>query len=251
MRKINVNQATIQPIIMSNLTYSHPLDNPMWEALSSRQSMFNEGDENLKMFPAEMSPFVGMHLWDEKDIAMAKEKLPKGRIFSFVFHKDIQLPLEFEIMVAIPLYQLVCTTECNCTLANPDSVVVRSLTIEDIPKMLEITAMTKPGPFTQRTIEFGDYMGIFCGEQLVAMAGNRMKVPGYSEVSAICTHPDHLGKKYASFLTAQACERIRKEGFTPFLHVKADNQRAIEVYKRMGFEIRAEVYYKIFKLKEI
>lgn len=113
--------------------------------------------------------------------------------------------------------------------------------------MLSLTALTKPGPFFKRTIEMGRYFGLFDGDKLVSMAGERLQMPGYTEVSAICTDPDYHGKGYASLLTSVVCEKIIAEGNTPFLHVRYDNTRAIDVYKKLGFEINADVHFAIFK----
>jgi predicted GNAT family acetyltransferase len=111
--------------------------------------------------------------------------------------------------------------------------------------------MTRPGPFYERTIDFGNYIGIFEQEKLVAMAGERMKLKGYTEVSAICTHPDHLGKGYASMLFSQASARIVQEGSKPFLHVKKDNDTAIRIYEKFGYKIRSEMFFTVFKKKTL
>jgi predicted GNAT family acetyltransferase len=88
------------------------------------------------------------------------------------------------------------------------------------PEMIELTALTKPGPFDKRTHELGTYLGIFREKKLVAMAGERLKVPGYTEVSAVCTHPQHTGHGYARVLMCEVMRRIRERGETPFLHVR-------------------------------
>ena len=93
----------------------------------------------------------------------------------------------------------------------------------------------------------GRYFGMFDGDRLVSMAGERLQMPGYTEVSAICTDPVYNGKGYASLLTSVVCKMIIEDGNTPFLHVRFDNTRAIEVYKKLGFEIRADVFFAIFK----
>jgi predicted GNAT family acetyltransferase len=112
------------------------------------------------------------------------------------------------------------------------------LSAPDVPEMLELTALTKPGPFNRRTHELGTYLGIRRDGRLVAMAGERLKVPGYTEVSAVCTHPDHAGHGYARILMTEVMRRICYRGETPFLHVREDNVRAIELYKRLGFKQR-------------
>jgi predicted GNAT family acetyltransferase len=107
-----------------------------------------------------------------------------------------------------------------------------------VPEMLDLTKLTKPGPFGTRTRELGDYFGVRSGGTLAAMAGERLRLPGYTEISAVCTHPDHLGHGYASGLIEILMGRIFSRGELPFLHVRPDNARAIQVYERLGFERR-------------
>jgi len=221
-----------------------PLDNPVWEALSSKQSHFKLGNQTLKYFLSNVSPFVGLQNWTETDLQELINHLPADRSFSVMIAKEVTLPTSFEIVFTTPLYQLYCPV-LN-PFANP-AIACRKLGNADVAQMLELTEMTKPGPFYERTIDFGNYVGIFNNDQLVAMAGERLKVNGYTEVSAICTHPDFLGKGYASFLLSKISEHIVNEGNIPFLHVKQDNSRAIDVYKKLGFQIRTDVYFAVFK----
>ena len=113
--------------------------------------------------------------------------------------------------------------------------------------MIALTALTKPGPFSTRTHELGIYLGIRSGEKLVAMAGERLKVPGFTEVSAVCTHPDHTGKGYAALLMTEVMRGIRQRGETPFLHVRGDNDRAIAIYKRLGFRERKLGHFAVLR----
>lgn len=220
------------------------LDNPVWEALSNRQSHFNRGSGVLKYFPSDVAPFIGLKHWDQKDLDELNDHIPADRTFSVLIAKKVSLPPSFEIIFSTPLYQMYCPVLKPVIDTN---INIRSLRDEDIPMMLELTAMTKPGPFYERTIDFGNYIGIFDNDNLVAMAGDRLSIDGYTEVSAICTHPEQLGKGYASYLITKAANRVIQEGDTPFLHVRADNLRAIEVYKKMGFQIRADIYFAIFR----
>jgi predicted GNAT family acetyltransferase len=119
------------------------------------------------------------------------------------------------------------------------------LTDIHIPQMLALTKLTNPGPFAERTIDFGHYHGIFDGDKLVAMAGQRLHAGNYAEISAVCTHPDHLGKGYAKQLLLHQIHRIKANRETPFLHVRNDNERAINVYKSLGFETRTEIYFYV------
>jgi predicted GNAT family acetyltransferase len=95
--------------------------------------------------------------------------------------------------------------------------------------------LTEPGPFGTRTCELGSYLGVRRNGQLAAMAGERLKLPGYTEISAVCTHPEHTGHGFATRLVAEIAEGIRARGERPFLHVREDNVRATDIYRRLGF----------------
>ena len=101
--------------------------------------------------------------------------------------------------------------------------------------MLALATLTKPGPFAIRTHELGDFIGIKRSGKLAAMAGERLRAPGYTEVSAVCTDPDHIGHRYATGLMVEIMRRILARGERPFLHVRSQNQRAIELYHRLGY----------------
>jgi predicted GNAT family acetyltransferase len=151
-----------------------------------------------------------------------------GTASIFLDHSFVRRP-GWEYVTGAPLLQMV-------ELGDNDSFA-----------MLELTALTKPGPFGRRTHELGYYVGIRDEGKLVAMAGERLKVPGYTEVSAVCTHPDHLGKGYAGRLMSQIMHRIRERGEQPFLHVRADNARAIGLYERLGFQTRWSGHFAVLR----
>ena len=130
--------------------------------------------------------------------------------------------------------------------ANSDPELVE-LGLADSPEMLALATLTKPGPFGTRTHELGAYVGIRCEGKLVAMAGVRLKVPGYTEVSAVCTHPNHIGKGYARLLMTEIMRRIRERGETPMLHVRQDNARAVGLYERLGFRTRKQMHFAVLR----
>jgi len=121
---------------------------------------------------------------------------------------------------------------------------------QDSAEMLALATLTKPGPFGTRTHELGSYVGIRSEGKLVAMAGERLKVPGYTEVSAVCTHPDRTGNGYARVLMTEIMRRIRERGETPMLHVRADNSRAVQLYERLGFRVRKEMHFAVLRTSE-
>ncbi|MBS1656077.1 MAG: GNAT family N-acetyltransferase, partial [Bacteroidetes bacterium] len=216
------------------------LDNPIWEALNSRQAHFNTGNRQVSYFDPQVSPFLSMQYWKKEDEAALLQYMPASRNFFILIAKPFSLPAEMEIVYTTPIYQMVCTRFKPGTQRPVDTI---PLTKEHVPEMISLTQLTKPGPFTERTIEFGHYRGVQEDGKLAAMAGERLKVKGFTEVSAICTHPDHAGKGYAAYLLEEAVQRIMAAGDIPFLHVRADNENAIALYKKRGFEIRADIYF--------
>jgi predicted GNAT family acetyltransferase len=115
------------------------------------------------------------------------------------------------------------------------------LTPEDVPEMMKLVELTQPGPFSPGTIEMGDYIGVKLEGKLVSMGGERMKPEGYTEVSGICTHPDHREKGYAKAITGHLTNAILDRGVTPFLHVFTQNTPAIRLYEKLGYEARKTI----------
>lgn len=119
----------------------------------------------------------------------------------------------------------------------------RVLTAADVPAMLDLVAVTKPGPFFPRTIELGRYLGIEEDGWMFAMAGERLHLPGYTEISAVCTHPDRRGRGLAAALTDAVAAEILGRGEQPILHVAEGNVNALRLYDRLGFERRTDIVF--------
>jgi ribosomal protein S18 acetylase RimI-like enzyme len=115
-----------------------------------------------------------------------------------------------------------------------------------LPQVLELVALTKPGPFGPRTIELGEYFGYFDGERLIAMAGERLQAGALHEISGVCTHPDHRGRGYARRLMIKLMRRQMQRGEMPFLHVMSDNLGARRLYEKMGFRNMLETVVRVF-----
>jgi predicted GNAT family acetyltransferase len=124
---------------------------------------------------------------------------------------------------------------------------VLELTDADASEMLALARLTEPGPFLARTHEMGSFVGIRVAGRLAAMAGERFRFPGYTEVSGVCTHPDFRGRGFARLLSASVAGRIESRGERPFLHAWKDNAAAISLYQSLGFELRAEVNVAVFE----
>ncbi len=225
----------------------HLLDNPIWNALNSVDKDKNEGNDAISIFNPDVSPFVGLENWSASSQKLLFDFLPPSRTCSTLVSQQFKLEPYWDLLFSLMLHQLVCST---IKPFKGSIEIIKPLGKKDIPAMLELTAMTKPGPFTQRTIEFGNYVGIFDEDKLVAMAGERLHLSNYSEVSAVCTHPDYKGRGYAALLVHHLTNQIHETGKLAFLHVRQDNLRAIELYQGLGFEIRTEIYFAVMKHKQ-
>jgi predicted GNAT family acetyltransferase len=221
---------------------NHVLDNPLYNALQSGCKQFTNGTDNVKYFPKEVSPFAGTDDLNAASLTVLYNMLPEGRTVVFITAQQPEIPSQWQIVHQSKVYQMMGDSILPTDTGHAGIV---PLTIEHVPQMLSLTKLTNPGPFEERTIEFGNYSGIFHNNQLVAMTGQRLRIDDYIEVSAVCTHPNHLGKGYARALILHTIKQIVAMHKIPFLHVRTDNTRAIEVYKSMGFTVRQELFVNV------
>jgi len=224
----------------------HVLDNPAWSALTLGNKNLSNGTVAVKYFDKQVSPFVAFEEISNENFNTLHDLLPDESTSFLITQNEIEFPAGWKVLHCIKGFQMVYTGDA--IPVKPGAELV-PLTEKDTPQMVSLTKLTNPGPFAPRTIEFGHYYGVFDGEQLVAMAGQRLNPQPYAEISAVCTHPDHLGKGYARQLLAFHINRIKAAGEIPFLHVRYNNDRAIKVYHDMGFETRREICFNyILKL---
>ena len=222
----------------------HVLDNPAWNALNTGNKIFAGGNDAAKYFPKEVSPFVGIPEISAENFNLLYDIIPFESHFIFIAPHDIVIPEQWEIVHYLKCLQMVFEGEVPADFADEELL---PLTEQHVPQMLELTQLTNPGPFIERTIEFGHYRGIFDGDKLVAMAGQRLNPTPYAEISAVCTHPDYLGRGYAGKLLLNQAQRIKAASEIPFLHVKSENERAINVYEKLGFVTRKEMSFYVLR----
>jgi ribosomal protein S18 acetylase RimI-like enzyme len=225
----------------------HPLDNPIWTALTTRQSYFAQTFGLLRRFPAEVSPLGGFAETNDVAIDSLRALLASGGTAALFLPARIEPPAGLEIMVGGALLQMLMDDDAVLPAIERAHEFVE-LGDADVPEMLALTALTKPGPFVSRTREMGTYIGIRDAGKLVAMAGERLKLPGYTEISAVCTHPDHLGHGYAGFLMTILAQQIRARGEVPILHTLPGNTRAVQLYDRLGFKNRLFLHFAVFQV---
>lgn len=212
---------------------AHPeLDNPVWHALTTRHAHLSEGKPPVLRYPADVSPFSGLETPDA--LEHLGDVVPEGG--NTVVWADAALPAPpgLERLTAFDVMQLVA----DDFRPGEVRVEIQPLTKADVPDILELTALTRPGPFGTRTIEKGDFVGVRDNGRLIAMAGERMCLPGYTEITAICTHPDYQGRGLAKQLITVMGNKIVAEGRIPFLHSLPDNAAALRAYAATGFKPR-------------
>ena len=211
----------------------------MWAALSGPQACFAEASGDAARYASDISPFAA--LADNGDPA-AWGDLAQLTDYALLMGPALVPGPGWELAVSVPGVQMLGHGMTG--VDDPDAV---ALTETDVPEILELVERAKPGPFRKRTIELGRYLGIRENGKLIAMAGERFRQPGWTEVSAVCTDPDHQGKGLGARLTLAVAAGILSRGELPFLHAAADNERAIRLYERLGFEPGGEVTFASYR----
>jgi ribosomal protein S18 acetylase RimI-like enzyme len=216
--------------------------------LNTRHAALAESFDEARRFIPEISTVAAFLEPTERGYASLAKLCEAGHVVNLALNGPLEsIPPGWSFVRGTPMPQMVYEKDGR-ELAEPaDGREILELGAADAADMIELTELTKPGPFARRTHELGTYLGIRVDRKLVAMAGERLKVPGYTEISAICTHPDHTGRGYARVLTTEIMRRILARGETPFLHVRHDNRRAIELYERLGFRCRVVRYHAVLR----
>lgn len=218
------------------------LDNPCWYALNGPQAGFAERKGRARRFQPDFCPFYGMP--DEptaQDWADVAALAGPGGLVTLAATMT-PFPQEWERVFGAPGVQLVAGEPDGRTVLADDEII--RLGAADVPEVLDLVGRTRPGPFMQRTIELGAYLGIRRAGALVAMAGERLRVSGFTEISAVCTDDAWRGHGFGSRLTLAVAAGIRARGEVPFLHAVATNVGAIRLYEQLGFEHRRTTMFK-------
>lgn len=222
----------------------HPLDNVIWNALTTRQACFAEGLDQARRFHRDVTLLTAFSEPSDQAYGDLGRLYGAGGTGALFIDEPYTPRPGWSVVGGAPLLQMVCENGWGTSEERCDFIELGS---GDSPEMLELTGLTKPGPFGPRTHELGIYLGIRLDGKLVAMAGERLKVAGFTEVSAVCTHPEHTGKGYARVLMAEIMRRVRERGETPFLHVRQDNVRAVEIYEKLGFHERKLLHFVVLR----
>ena len=224
------------------------LDNPIWAALNTKQRAFAEGDGLARRFVAEIGPLSGLAEPTTAAYEALRGLVDVGGAVALFLESEPEIGAGWSLERGGLLSQMILPENAGIARSQiPAESELRRLTAEDVPQMVALAKMTEPGPFAVRTHELGEFFGIFESGRLMAMAGQRLHVEGFREVSAVCTHPDARGKGYARTLMSEVMARIRTEGEIPFLHSFVDNAPAIRVYNDLGFRLRRNLHLAVLR----
>lgn len=215
----------------------NPLDRPIWSALTSRQAEFAEGGELALRYRSSIEPFAATAADDDASLAALANLAVPGNFLLLIQAQPSPVASGLTPVHDAVGVQMVAARPISGE--RPEDAV--PLGDADVPEMIALAELTKPGPFRAETHRLGQFWGIRRDGRLVAMAGERMKFDGYTEVSGVCAHPDWRGQGFARALSAFVAHCISERGETPFLHAYADNQAAIRLYEQLGFAIRCEM----------
>lgn len=221
----------------------HPLDHPVWTALTSRHRALAEGGGRARRYPPAITPFADMAEMSPRGFADLGAMMLGSEIAVLFTPDAVTAPAEFKVLLAETGEQMIGTP----AEVPAGDIELLTLGVADVPDMMALTALTKPGPFSARTHELGTFLGIRVGGELVAMAGERMRPAEYTEITAVCVHPEHRGRGYGQILLSAIARGILARGEIPFLHLFTSNASALALYRRQGMEIRRRLHVTVLQ----
>jgi GNAT superfamily N-acetyltransferase len=222
------------------------LENPVRSSLTGPHARFAEQHGQVLRYQTDVAPFLALP--DRPDEAAWRDLAdfagPGAEVA--LTAGSVTPPADWEIIAEFPAVQLV--DDGVVGVEDPEAV---PLGPADVPEMLDLVARTQPGPFLPRTVELGSYLGIRRDGALVAMAGERLHPPGFTEVSAVCTDPAHRGQGLAARLVQAVVAGIKDRGEIPFLHATATNTNAIRLYEALGFRLHRRPVFKMARVSSL
>lgn len=220
------------------------LDRPIWSALSTRHLALSLGGPLARRYAKDVNLFASAADDSAPALAALADLVQPGERIFVLQVPDIAVPDGLAPLKAARGIQMVATRRIEPVGSEEDLL---HLTDADAQEMLALATLTEPGPFLTRTHVMGSFLGVRIDGRLAAMAGERFRFPGHTEVSGVCTHPDFRHRGLARRLSAAVAARIESRGEQPILHAWQTNRPAISLYESLGFEIRAEVDVKVLE----
>jgi ribosomal protein S18 acetylase RimI-like enzyme len=208
------------------------LDDIFWQTLTGPHAQYACGAGGARRYARGFSPILGFADSRNPDLAALAPYCDAGEHF-YCDSWSGAPPDGWQVEAESTMFRMVWNRSLATADLAPDAV---RLGPEHAAQALALATLCKPGPFGPRTSELGEYFGYFDGDRLIAMAGQRMRVEGFTEISGVCTHPDYQGRGLARKLMAKLVQRQMAGAEIPFLHVMRSNEAAHQLYLRMGFE---------------
>jgi ribosomal protein S18 acetylase RimI-like enzyme len=213
-----------------------PLDNPVWFALITGHQSMARSNGLARRYPSDVSPLAALAEPTPKAFADLSALVGPEESVGLFTTEPLEVPDDWQVVRTRWIDQMTCAG-----VTGSPSTPLLPLGPGDVPEMLALTATTQPGPFLPRTIDMGRYFGIRSPDgRLAAMAGERLKLNAFTEVSAVCTHPEFRGAGYGRALVASLAAQILAEKKVPFLHVKSENAAKL-LYQKVGFSVRRAI----------
>lgn len=216
----------------------HALDRPVWASLATFHAGLAEGSALAKRYARDINVFASARDDSPEALDALADLVQPGEHVYVLQVPDIAIPSRLRAVTTALGVQMLATRTIN---EQPGAERMVVLGDADAPEMLALAQLTEPGPFLARTHEMGRFRGIRIDGRLAAMAGERMHMPGYTEVSGVCTHPDFRGRGLARRLSTVVAHAIQARGEQAFLHAWKGNWPAIALYETLGFRLRSEV----------
>lgn len=224
-------------------TSNHLLDHAAWASLTGPHAHFALGTGRALRYPDDVSPIMAVAPAQDDQVWADLRTLVGPGELAFLSGELTTVPDDWTFEFQGNGVQMVATAALR---TQPSDELV-TLGAADAPEMLDLVARTQPGPFQPNTYQLGTYLGVRRDGALVAMAGERLHPPGWTEISAVCTDAAHRGQGLATTLVRAVAHNIRSRGETPFLHTGRDNVTAVRLYRSLGFEIRREVLFSVLR----
>ncbi|MEW9806318.1 GNAT family N-acetyltransferase [Mesorhizobium sp. ZMM04-5] len=216
---------------------NHVLDRPVWSALASRHAALATGSGPARRYRSPIHPFAATVDDSRESLAGLAGLASSGETLIILQADAFVAPPGFAVSMTADAVQMVATRD----MAEVDDPRIEQLGEADAAEMLELATLTKPGPFTLKAQALGGFWGVREDGRLIAMAGERLKMDGLTEVSGVCTHPDFRGQGLGRLLTLYVAGRVSAMGEIPFLHTYAANATAIALYEKIGFALRTRM----------
>ena len=225
----------------------HPLDEPVWNALTTCHASLALGGEFARRYPPDFAPIAAIRDNSARSFSELRDLVAPGSVVALASADPMPPPDGFATVLATSFDQMIATSMPDAIV--PDAIVpdIVPLGAPDAVAMAALAKPLLPQSFAERAHELGSQLGVRIDGKLVAMAGERLRLTGFAEISTVCTHADYRGRGYAGALVASLGRAILDRGEIPFLHVHGENRPAIAVYRRLGFTLRRVLHMTVLR----